>query len=295
MSLEPVKQGELQIGQPVPWALYDQDNRLLLAKGALLETESQLEQLSKRGLFRKLSLRASAELPATAATATRDAVQEELRPLEEFKLAIGDALQLQPQVGDGQLRYYVRLIGYLKGKGLVVTTPTQDNKVLLMREGQSFVVRMFSGKSVYAFSASIIKVANVPYPHLHLSYPAQVRGLVVRHGARARVALIAAVQDAQGTPHAATLGNLSIGGCSLATKAPIGGKGTRVAIKFRVAVSDAERYLNLEGVIRNSHDELSDDGATLRLVHGIQFADVAATDQLVLTAYVYQRLFDDNA
>lgn len=294
--MEPVKQGELQIGQPVPWALYDQDKRLLLAKGALLETESQLEQLSKRGLFRKLPLRASADAPAgPSGPAARDAVQDELRPLDEFKLAIGDALQLQPQAGDGQVRYYVKLIGYLKGKGLIVTTPTQDGKILLMREGQSFVVRMFSGRSVYAFSASIIKVANVPYPHLHLSYPAQVRGLVVRHGARARVSLIAAVQDAQGAASAATLGNLSTGGCSLATKAPIGGKGTRIAIKFRVVVGDAERYLNLEGVIRNSHDELSDDGATLRLVHGIQFIDLAPADHLVLTAYVYQKLFDDNA
>lgn len=224
-----------------------------------------------------------------------DQGQRAPKPKDDFKLAVGDPLQLQSHAGDGQLRYYVKLIGYLKGKGLIVTTPTQDGKVLLMREGQSFVVRMFSGRNVYAFSTSITKVANVPYPHLHLSYPAQISGQVVRHGSRANVTLIAAVQNEDGASHAATLSNLSIGGCSLALKGPIGGKGARVTIKFRITINDTERYLSLDGIIRNLHDELSDDGARLRLMHGVQFVDLPAAEQLVLTAFVYQKLFEDNA
>lgn len=232
--------------------------------------------------------------PERAAQSSGETRSEEIKPLEQFRLGIGDALQLQTSSGQAPQRYYVKLIGYLKDKGLIVTTPTQDGKYLLMREGQGFVVRMFSGKSVYAFPSSIIKSTNVPYPHLHLSYPQEVRGLIVRGGVRAPVRLIASVQDSAGITHPSVLGNLSIGGCSLHARKPLGPIGANLRVKFRLTTCDTEHLLNIEGTVRNLRDEPADEDPALCNLHGIKFETVSPDHRLVLTAFVYKQAYDST-
>jgi c-di-GMP-binding flagellar brake protein YcgR len=178
---------------------------------------------------------------------------------------------------------------------VLVSTPTQDGKVLLMREGQGFVVRMFSGKSVYAFGTTIFKVANVPFPHLHLTYPPQVRGLVVRRGARARVNLIAAVSGADGRSHAATLLDLSTGGAMLVAKSPMGAKDDRISIKFRVVVGDVEQYLTIPAVLRAVHANATVEGEKPQVNHGVQFEALPHAENVVLSAFVYRVLFEESA
>lgn len=293
MPYERIKDNELHVGQPAPWSLYDQNNQLLLARGTVVESPRQLEQLMLRGLFRKLDIRESVA-PPPEARSDDPPTREEIKGLDEIKLAIGDTLHLQSQTEGTSVRYAVKLIGFLRGKGLIVSTPTQDGKVLLMRDGQSFVVRVFSGKSVYAFPTSIFKVTNVPYPHLHLTWPSQVKGLVVRRGARAKVNLIAAIRDARNKPGAANLGNLSTGGCSLSAKTSLGAIASRLGIKFRVTISEVEQYIDLEGIIRSISHETDANGVDV-IQYGVQFVDIPAGDQLALTAYVYHALFEESA
>lgn len=293
MPFEPVKDHELQVGKPVPWSLYDEAQNLLMARGVVIESASQLEQLRLRGLFRKLHLGAPLKSDGTEQRA--EAQREQWKPLEDIGLTIGDTLHLQSQAAGSATRHAVRLIGFLRGKGLIVTTPTQDGKVLLMREGQSFVVRFFSGKSIYAFSTSIFKVANVPYPHLHLTYPNQVKGLIVRRGARAGVRLIAAVQDANGTSAAASLEDLSTGGCSLTAKCVLGESGERIQIKFRVSINEVEHYLDTCGIIRSVNWDTTQIGDGPQPRHGVQFVDLTPNDQIALTAFVYHALHESTA
>lgn len=231
---------------------------------------------------------------APDATTGKETRTESVQPLEQFRLGIGETLQLQASSRPTEQRYYVRLIGYLKGKGLVVTTPTQDGKYLLMREGQSFVVRMFSGKSAYAFSSSIIKSTNVPYPHLHLSYPPEVRGLIVRGAVRAPVRLISSVQDSVGATHSSVLGNLSTGGCSLLARKRLAPVGANLKLKFRLTACDTEYLLNVEGTVRNLRDEPAEEDPELCKLHGIQFDKLSPEHRLVLTAFVYKQAYDST-
>lgn len=294
MPLERIKDHELQIGKPVPWSLYDNAQNLLLARGVVIETAFQLQQLMQRGLFRKLKL--SSQVRSEANEAPGEAQRQQWRALEDIGLSVGDALHLQNQAAGTPARHTVRLIGYLRGKSIIVTTPTQDGKVLLMRDGQAFVVRFFSGKSVYAFSTSIFKTANTPYPHLHLTYPSQVKGLIVRRDARADVRLIAAIEDAKGDVVAGNLEDLSTGGCSLTTKRLLGAVGEHIQVKFRLNINEAEHYLDTCGVIRSvnwTDASLSEEGSLPR--HGVQFVDLTANDQIALTAFVYHALHESNA
>lgn len=215
--------------------------------------------------------------------------------LEEARLQIGDLVQLQSQSDDNIVRYSVRLLGLAKGRSVLVTTPMNDGKYLLMREGQGFILRAFSGKSAYAFSTQIIKSVNTPYPYLHLSYPRVVRSLVVRKGARADVRVICAItsRDDAALQGAGTIINLSAGGALMAAKQALGVKGQRLTLKFKVMVNGVEAILEFDAIVRAINVDQS--GETDMPYHlGLQFVDVPAEETIPLLAFVYHQLLEQS-
>jgi c-di-GMP-binding flagellar brake protein YcgR len=218
---------------------------------------------------------------------TTETPSERSVPLEEVKLAIGDAFQVQPQTDLAQSRYYVKLIGYLKGKSVLTTIPEADGKLCYLRDGQALVVRFFAGKNAYAFTANVLRSSSIPFPHMHLNYPSQVRGLVVRAGERAPVRIICAIDMPQETNNAAAglMTNLSVGGALLATKTALGKKGTLLSIKFRLHVRGIEVLMAIDATVRS----LSQD-ASGEFLQGIEFAGLPDSTAIALTAFVYQTL-----
>jgi c-di-GMP-binding flagellar brake protein YcgR len=225
----------------------------------------------------------------------KEATSEKQITLDEARLQIGDLVQLQSQTDGNDTRYSVRLIGLSKGRSVLVTTPMIEGKYLLMRDGQSFVLRAFSGKNAYAFATQIIKSINTPYPYLHLAFPKEVRSLVVRKGARAAVNLVCAITSCDDVPMqaAGTIVNLSIGGALLTAKQPLGEKGQRLMVKFRVIVNGIEALLEINAIIRVIN--IDESGETIMPYnHGLQFVDVAAEDSIPLLAYVYHELLEQS-
>src|SRR3569833_877498 len=90
--------------------------------------------------------------------------------LDQIKLGIGDTIQLQFQSDVEPSRCFVTLIGYLEGQSVLVTTPINKGSLMLVREGQDFVVRLFSGKTTNTNTTKTKHDTNTPYPHLHLAY-----------------------------------------------------------------------------------------------------------------------------
>ena len=289
----PVRKCDVAIGKPLPYSLYDGDRKLLLRAGCIVQTQNQLETLSQKGLYRSPSAASYERREAVGPDSDLDPerMREVSYALDEIKLAIGDPLQMQA-AGEGEsARYSARLVGYAKGKSIVVTTPLVGDKVAFIRAGQCFVVRMFCGTSAFAFSTSVIKSSSMPYPHLHLSYPSSVRGLAVRAGARARVRIIAAASDAKGKVHAGTLCDLSMGGAQMVSSARMGAVGDTVELKFRITLNDIEIYLHPAAVIRSiAAGDGSIDGVPPGFQHGLQFSAVPPDELLALTAVVYESL-----
>ncbi|MDD5249284.1 MAG: flagellar brake protein [Rhodocyclaceae bacterium] len=218
---------------------------------------------------------------------------EKLITLEEARLHIGDIVNLQAQVAGATERYSVRLIGLSQNRSVLVTTPMCDGKYLLMREGQAFILRAFSGKSAFAFTTQILKSVNAPYPYLHLAYPREVRSLIVRKGARANVKLICAISSCDDVPiqEAGTLLNLSIGGALLAAKRALGHKGQKLTIKFKAVINGVEALLEVAAVIRStSIDQSADSNTPYHLA--LQFVDVSAEKSIPLLAFVYHLLLE---
>ncbi len=214
--------------------------------------------------------------------------------LEESRLQIGDLVSLQPLAGEGIARYSVKLIGMTKDRSVLVGTPMVDGHYLLMKEGQGFVLRGFSGKSAYAFATQILKSVNTPYPYLHLSYPREVKSLVVRKGSRADVNVICAAVDAEDARKSAAgaIINISAGGALLVFREPFGAIGQTLIVKFKTLISGIEALLEIKAVIRAVN--VDNSGTALPHRVGVQFADVGAEDSIPLLAFVYQELLEQS-
>lgn len=210
---------------------------------------------------------------------------------DAFHLQVGDILQLQ--VPGEELRLTVRVIGYHPGNSLIVTAPRAQDKLLLVREGQVYIVRMLVGRWVYGFNVTVLRSCTYPYPYLHLSYPSEVQSLQVRTSSRIRTKLIVAVRPAEGGPEAqepvvATLSDISLAGAQVTSRTPLGEVGGELTIAVRVSIGTAEHAISLPATICNKALRSADKDGEGN-VYGVSFHDIADGESLVLHAYVYQQ------
>lgn len=226
---------------------------------------------------------------------THEQSTEKFMLLEESRLQIGDVVSLQPIAGEGTLRYSVKLIGMTRDRSVLISTPMVDGHYLLMKEGQGFILRGFSGKSAYAFATQILKSMNTPYPYLHLSYPREVKSLVVRKGSRADVNVICAVVDVEDARKTAAghIINISAGGALLVFRDAFCTLDQTLIVKFKTMINGIEALIELKSVVRAVNVDHSADAALPHRV-GVQFMDIAPQDSIPLLAFVYQALLEQS-
>lgn len=238
--------------------------------------------------------------PAKTPVAQPKEVPPEPQPEEisfsSIRLAVGDPLQMQPVTDDHQ-RYYVSLIGYVEKRSILVTAPVVDGHVQLIREGQPFVLRVFSGRNAYAFDASVLKSCGTPFPYLHLGYPKSVQGIPVRSEQRVKVNLIGAVPEVEGKPLrqplACVVVDLSLSGAMIAAPRRLAETGQRFKLSVRVTANHAPVYVALPCVLRNLRETPGQDGAGTILNHGVQFVEVEDKDQLLLENFIFRAMLSE--
>ncbi|HEY0846605.1 MAG TPA: flagellar brake protein [Noviherbaspirillum sp.] len=286
-------------------AIYDWHGNLLLAPGCVIESQSQLQGLVDNGFIQDdtwdLAAKPARAAPAAASSRRPEPPEEKSREddssnkevvvgMDDVRWYVGETLYLQ-QIDNPAIRYTVRLIGFVKNKTVFVTAPAVDGKFEFIRDGQTFVVRAFSGKKAYAFVAAAVKSVHSPHPYLHLSFPKEVRCTVVRRGVRAQVKIIASVWlgDSARTG-AAVLTDLSMGGTSGTIKQVLGQKGEEGQIKFKVHAAGQDEFLSLKMALRSVNPSENGDG----FKHGFEFLDVSIHDRLILSAFVHQTLAEGD-
>ncbi|MFZ5455920.1 MAG: flagellar brake protein [Pseudomonadota bacterium] len=289
----PVRKTDVVLGKPLPYSLYDQNNKLLLKAGVVVQTQNQLDVLSERGLYRDRMAANQVQAPSSIVPDGEPAPDKDgiLLDLEDIRLQVGDLLQLQGVAADAP-RHAVKLLGYAKGRSVMVTPPMVDGAYAMVKQDAAFVVRFFSGKSVYAFPAHVLKMSNTPFPYLHLSYPKKVRGMRVRRAQCASVRLISSVTDMYGALYAGTLVDISKGGALLAAKAALGEIGDLLQLKFRLQFDDIDQFVHIKAGIRSVRSNPDSEGEAFALHHGLEFVEVQGSDRLALSAYTYQKLIE---
>jgi c-di-GMP-binding flagellar brake protein YcgR len=286
----PIRKNDIALGRPLPWPVFDGDRRLLLRAGFTIETAAQLEELSRRGLYRALGAGShtddSNDDDVVAAPDARGESWQTLR-FEDLRLPIGTRLSVQKLDPDDDTRYNARLYGVFKDVSLIVNVPAPGGSLAMFRQGQPLLLRAFSGTNVFAFTASVLIIRYVPTAYLHLEYPRHVDGTEVRSKQRVTVRLIASAsrEDPEGTEHdtrPAQVTDLSSGGARLIAREALGEPGDEVNLAFRLKTTAGEATLKLKATIRSSAPEETGSGR----VHGVQFLRLEPMDLLALEGYV---------
>lgn len=289
MARTTIKSSDLLADRPLEWNVYNADGTLLFARGMLIDAEAK-GRLLRRGAVREVDAEIGKLLAAHGETISSTAAGEPAKgvriPLSDTAVRPGDTVHLDRSL-DGS-RIMARLIGYLKGKSIVITVPTDEQGSVFLKEGESVVAKIFSGKHVLAFPGAVLAVALKPFPHIHLSYPAEVTGIVVRRSERAGVRLITAVEtDREQTSGIIT--DLSTGGLSFASRSANIESGAQVVLNFKLVLADCTYLMKLGGLVRAVRANQSDalEGAS---AYGVQFREMSAEDTLILGLFVSQQL-----
>lgn len=308
MSLILVNNNEIIVGKPLPWPLYDQEHNLLLDQGDKVRDDGHREALLAGGACHELSWEApEAEdnennLFAAEEESTVQPVADETGKeftFDDMKLKVEDRLQLQPPAQLARERFLVKVIGFLKGASLLVTTPITTNGLRLqLMENEIVVMRSFSGQNAFGFACTIQRIIKIPYEYLHLSFPDKIQGIVIRKAPRVKTRIIASVQGSKpdvAEQVSALISDVSANGASLDAKRPLGDKGDILNLAFRVHLHNIDALLSVKGVIRAvlSGDAAIDATKSGLIRHGIEFQDLQPNDCVVLQSMIYQQMIEN--
>jgi c-di-GMP-binding flagellar brake protein YcgR len=207
-------------------------------------------------------------------------------------LRFGDVAQLEPALG-GRVRHRVQLLGALSGVSLMVTAPENRGQTTLM-EGESCIVRIFTGDEALAFRAGVTRVCRQPFPYLHLTWPTEVEKALVRNARRARLQLPARVrgtgETTAGEPVPVVVEDLSTEGAQIESSAELGALGSKIDLLATLNLDRiGERDLSLPAELMNMKQHDDEEGRTVYR-YGLRFVDLPTEADLALTAYFYKQL-----
>ena len=206
------------------------------------------------------------------------------------KLQVGGTLQLQyapPSTNPD--RFSVRVIGFLLNESIVTTTPMKNGNVMLIREGQSFTVRMLQGSAVLGFNTKVLHSTTRPYPHIHLAFPDSVETKVVRNAQRVNSDIAALLRSSEAPDEedqytSAIMVDISLTGARLESREPLGKEGDVMHINVALRVCESEEFLRTLINICNVTVRETEEGRVY--YYGVAFRALNRIQKLLLCAYV---------
>lgn len=209
----------------------------------------------------------------------------------ELDLQVGETLQIQFMDDETRGQFYVKVVGFLPERSIVVTAPEKGGQAMGVRDGRAVLARSFSGQQAKGFTCVVLRSQTQPYPYLHLSYPTKVETMLERQNSRVRSALAVGVRPAGAAADVpAVIRDISIGGAQLLASAAVGQSGDRVLIKARLPVAKiGDQPIELPAVVRNAVEETGVHDSLWRFRCGVEFEALDAPTTLVLRAYLYER------
>jgi len=217
-------------------------------------------------------------------------------PFEAMKLKVGDRMQLQLPELLSRERVIVRLIGYINNLSLLVTMPRESNGLRSgLLENDTVVIRIFTSQNAFGFSATVAKVIKHPFEYLHLSFPNEVKGVLIRKAPRVRTKIICSVAGErcgdEGKP--GLLVNLSANGALLDSRLALADKGDAIKLSFRIKLHAIDALLTVNAIVRAQFvDENPADGSCGFVHHGLEFVDLQPNDSLILQSMIYQQMIE---
>jgi c-di-GMP-binding flagellar brake protein YcgR len=196
----------------------------------------------------------------------------------------------------GGSRWDVRLIGMVSRTRFLVSHPTDDGKLVFVKEGDRFDVGNFDGTVLSGFESTVLRVLLGESTGLELSLPAveQRRREIIRKARRARIVLPCSLRygTEANSLRAGFTSDLSEQGAQVAIETPLPPSVTEVDVSIRISVLGEPVTLQLRSTIRSiAPDPRPDMPATLL---GLQFQDYDPAQRLAVSQFVGERLLAEG-
>ena len=236
------------------------------------------------------------------------ATEHEKQDGQNLHVKIGDVMQMQMPDDLQRGRFNVNVIGLHDGRSIIISPPHNNGNLLLLREGQEFIVRSLSGTHVVGFTAEVIKSYMNPYPYVHLRVRGKLEQLNVRNANRVAVKVIASIKPivddeklatnfANSTNKAMTVEvvDISTSGCLVQSGIVLDEQLDRLSISFRVEVAEHTRTFKLPADIcshREVHDDPDETDEMDEKCHqyGLKFDELDNDKRLTLHCFVYEQM-----
>ncbi|MGH8029790.1 MAG: flagellar brake protein [Arenimonas sp.] len=215
-------------------------------------------------------------------------------PAADLNLQVGEALQIQFMDDETRGQFYVKVIGFLPERSVMVTTPEKGGQAMSVREGRAVLARSFSGEHARGFTCMVQRSCTQPFAYLHLSYPSKIETMMERQSSRVRSALAVSVRPEGTAPDArdipAVIRDISITGAQLLASAPVGHSGDRITVRARLPLARiGDHAVDLPALVRSAQEETEVHDSLWHFRCGIEFAPLDPQTTLTLRAYLYER------
>jgi hypothetical protein len=290
----------IQVGKPLPFSIFSADGKLLLAAGRVVESDRLRDMLTRIGRYR-----GSMELDSAGSGGAgglsrgkrdaREAAEEEAppgpppTPLERMRKeydASGESrrLTLTMARSEADKAHVVQLLG-AHAQSVIVTAPVNpDGSLVPVQQGQQWLCRTFQVITAFRFTATALKVAFDPFPHVCLKLQKDAERRQVRNAARAKTSLNGELHAPDAMP--CYVADLSATGARIAVDYPLAlERGSTVRFALSIPMLASKRDLSLEATIVNALGA-SDPRFPEVSFYGIQFKAPTELDSLALHAFV---------
>lgn len=210
------------------------------------------------------------------------------RALSELSPEIGQNVTVQ--FIQSKKRFSLNFIGFKAEKSVIVSAPRGQVNTLAL-EGAQVHVSMQAGNYHCHFTSRLVKVHHAPFPHWHLSFPAQVETSRLRQYDRIPVRMAVSVDHEDemkssqlGLPRVLLCRDISLGGVSIESPERLGQVGDRFYLTLRFRVHRLDQVVLLSAVLRSVQQSVG--GVVMQ---GFEFESMEEDSQLLVSAFVYQQ------
>ena len=304
-TLVPLSSTPIQVGEPLPFPIFDAGGRLLLSAGEAPKNERHIERIHEIGMVEaEVAARAEAALrgrtappaptpePLADAALPPERAPEAAPPadcrLTALRMPSGSPVQIS-QAGDPPRRIAATLVGVLPRRAVYVALPAAEGPAPLAARGAPVGFRCVLGTEIVRFESPLLEYAAAPFPVAVLAYPGVISVQRFRRHARAPANL-----DAVATNYASTdvvavpcrVVNLSVGGLQLECHPLAMKPGEQVGVDLVLPGPKPRHALKLMGRVRNA--ATTDDPDLQRC--GIEFFDLEPQQRLLVENFVLRTL-----
>jgi hypothetical protein len=261
MALVKITAPELEIGSPLPFAVYSASGKLLLARGYFVQSEGQRDKILAAGGLRSEDATPGPSSGSAArpggmliSTARHDeeaggAVDHQGTANTETLPKTIDSIQLAV-VGSEPPPFQTEFVGSICGSALLVTA---SNGYEYLKTGAEVSCNALRGRNIYRFRSTVLGRNETPVKVIYLAWPESVQTHVVRNHVRVSTETPGRLirNDCVAAGFDVTVTNVSLGGVAVRASDAIVNVAEHFRLGLRLRAGDKLHAVVFNCIARN--------------------------------------------